>query len=127
MVMPEPTTIGWDEVARANVDLEERLFKLGIRLDYDSDGDTLVVTIGAGGPSIAKQALDDVYFMIDPSSHKFVGATILSFADDFLGKNKIIRKLFPGAVEVLSAGHLERTGSQAKSAKTLFDSAVPRG
>ena len=126
MVMSEPTPIAWDKIAIANTDLNERLFESGVRLDYDEDGDTLFLTIGEGGPSISKEAFDDLFIRVDPTTYQIVGCTIVAFASDLLAKNKLIRKMFPGALEALRAagGTIQWHGRQAERTKPLFDAAL---
>jgi hypothetical protein len=126
MIKDKPIPIDPDKINKANIDLSERLNRKGIRLTYDEDGDTLFVSIGEPVPAIAKPTVDGIYIQIDPTNYKIVGCTILAFASDFLGKNKLIRKTFPDALDVFraSGGTLELKGKQAEKVKLLFEEAL---
>ncbi len=127
MVM-EPTQIPWPEIVKANTDLEERLFNLGVRLDYDEHGDTLLLTIGDGGSSISKQAIEGIYIKIAPDDYKIIGCIVIGFATDLLAKNKIIRKMLPDALAVLKAsnGVIEWQGHNAERTRPIFEAAMIR-
>jgi hypothetical protein len=125
MKIDRPVPIDPEKINKANIDLSERLNLKGVRLTYDEDGDTLFVSIGEPVPSIAKPTIDGIYIQIDPSTYKIVGCTILAFATDFLGKNKLIRKTFPDALDTFKAsgGTLELKGRQAEKTRLLFEEA----
>ena len=125
MVM-KPTEISWEEISKTNTDLQERLSKSGVRLDYDDQGDTLLLTIGKGGPSISKQAIDGIYIKITPVEYKIIGCIVIGFATDLLANNKIIRNMFPDALAILkeSDGVVELEGQSAERTKPIFEAAL---
>ena len=128
MVAGSPTPISNKHIAMANVDLQERLFKEGVTLVYDEDGDTLLITIGESVAAITKQMVDGIYIRVEPTTYKIVGCTILAFASDLLAKNKLIRKAFPNALETLKAsgGTITLVGEKAERTKPLFEGALSR-
>jgi len=118
-----PDRLDTDAVARANIDLAERLFTEGISVAYDEDGDTLFLTIGEGREAITEQVLDGIYLRIDPYTLKFVGCVIIRFVSDILANNKIGRKLFQESFEQLRRqGDLAQwNGLDAQKIKPLFE------
>ena len=126
MLANKPTPIDPMRIIESNFDLSERLFNEGVSLSYDEDSDTLLITIGEPKPSISKPFFDGMYIQIEPSSYKVTGCTILAFMSDLFGKNKLIRKLFPNALEKLqaSAGIIKLSGADAERTKLLFETAI---
>lgn len=124
----EPQTLDQDLIARANLDLAERLFKGGVEFVYDEDGDTLFVTIGAGANAITKHVVDGVYARIDPETLKIVGCTLLAFESDLLANNKLLRKLFLDGFQSLreSGDRIVWEGAEAAKTKPLFELVLAR-
>lgn len=124
----KPTPLDGEQMSRANLDLTERLFYEGVRLVYDEDGDTLLVTIGQEQPAITTHVIDGVYLRIHPETLKIVGCTVIAFASDLLANNKLIRKLFPDALKTLreSGGTIEWEGYQARRIMPVFEFAMSR-
>jgi hypothetical protein len=126
MLANKPIPIDMTQVVKSNFDLSERLFNDGVSLSYDEDGDTLLITIGEPKNSISKPFFDGIYIQIEPTSYKITGCTILAFMSDFLGKNKLIRKLFPNALEQFrdSEGTVQLFGADAERTRLLFETAI---
>ncbi|MBI4310460.1 MAG: hypothetical protein HY681_01655 [Chloroflexi bacterium] len=126
MAIAKPVPVDWEAIARANADLQERLFNEGVHLVYDLDGDTLFVDIGEGGPAITKHLLAGMYVRIDPDTFRILGCTVLAFASEFLAKNKLARKAFPDAMTALKAGggKVDWKGQEATRVLPLFEGAL---
>lgn len=75
-------------IREANSDLEQRLTKEPIELQYDSYSDIMYITLG--GPteayslSVDTTGFDEVYLRLDPESQKLTGIDILHFRRLFL-------------------------------------------
>ncbi len=123
-----PAPIEPEQITRANPDLGDRLFKEGVHLAYDEDSDTLFITIGEPKVGVAKPSIDGIYIQVEPTNYRIIGCTILAFSVDFLGKNKLIRKMFPGLIETFKASGnvLELKGQQAEKIRPLFEEALSR-
>jgi len=124
----QPEELNWDDVATANMDLGERLFKEGVSIAYDEDGDSLFLTIGEGGEAIAEQMIDGIYFRIDPITLKITGCIIVAFISDILANNKLAQKMFQEPF-----AHLRQQGNlacweglQAQKVQPLFALATSR-
>lgn len=117
-----PNELDEEAVARANIDLTERLFNEGVSIAYDEDGDTLFLTIGEGKEAISEQLVDGIYFRIDPNTLKWVGCVIIGFKSDILANNKLARKLFQEGFEQLrrQGDSVQWKGSQAQKVEPLF-------
>ncbi|MCI0441496.1 MAG: hypothetical protein L0177_20530 [Chloroflexi bacterium] len=124
----KPDKLDIEQIARANLDISERLFTEGVHLIYDEDGDTLFLTIGEEQPQINVHVIDGVYYGVHPETLKLVGCTIIAFASDFLANNKLFRRAFPKAIELFRAnnGVIEWKGQDAQRLKPAFDFALAR-
>jgi len=122
----EPAQLDYEAVARANTDLSERLFREGVSIIYDEDGDTLLVDIGEGGEAIADHVVDGLYIRLNPLTYKAVGVTIIGFVSDVLAHNKLIRKLFQDSFERFrnAGGRTEWKAMEARRAMPLFEAAL---
>jgi hypothetical protein len=118
----KPTPLDMDKVSRLNTDLAERLFKEGVHLAYEEDADVLLMTIGEGKLAVTTPIIDGIYVCVEPESLKIIGFTIIEFASNLLANNRLLRKLFPNALELLRAndGILVWEGQQAQKLKNLF-------
>lgn len=117
-----PDALDREAVARANIDVGERLFKEGVSIDYDEDGDTLFLTIGEATEAISEQMVDGIYFRLNPYTQKIVGYVIIRFVSDILANNKLARKLFQEGFEQLrrQGGSVRWEGLQAQKVQPLF-------
>ncbi len=122
----ESVEIPWAKIAQANPNLSDRLFREGVSLVYDEDGDTLIIIIGEGGVSLTKQAINDVYIRIEPETLKIAGCVILGFVSDFYAKNKIVRKLLPPDTpnSLREQGTVRLLGHDAEQVKPTFETAM---
>jgi len=117
-----PTPLNGEQIARANLDLAERLFNEGVHLVYDEDGDTLLATIGEGKQAITTPLIGGIYFRIEPETFKIVGCTVIAFASDLLANHKLLREAFPNALQAFkqSGGVIEWHGQQARKIMPVF-------
>jgi len=124
----KPKELDWDEVAKANIDLAERLFREGVSIAYDEDGDSLFLTIGEGREAITEQIVDGIYFRIDPGTLKVIGCVIIAFISDILANNKLARKMFQeGFAQLRQQGDSVRwEGLQAQKVQPLFELVISR-
>ena len=120
------TKLDHEAVARANADLSERLFREGVSITYDEDGDTLLIDIGEGGEAIADHVVDGLYIRLDPLTLKVVGCTAIGFASDALEHNRAFRKLFQGDFDHFrgAGGKGEWRGAEAQRVTPLFGAAL---
>lgn len=118
-----PNKVDWDAISRANIDLSERLFKEGISVAYDEDGDTLFFTIGKAREAITEQVIDGIYTRIDPYTLKFSGFVIVRFVSDILHNNKLVRKLFQESFEQIrrQGDMVQWNGLEAQRIKPFFE------
>lgn len=118
-----PKELDGEGIAKANVDLAERLLNEGVSIAYDEDGDTLFLTIGEGGEAVSDQMVDGIYFRINPDTLKVVGCVIVAFKSDILANNKLARKLFQEGFEKLrqQGGSVQWDGLQAMKVQPLFE------
>lgn len=125
-MLDQPREIDPDALARANLDLTERVFREGISLAYDDDADTLLISVGEGDESIAQQFVDGIYVHIHPVTLKIVGCTIVGLVSDLFAHNKMIRKLFQESFERFrtTGGKTEWKGIEAQRAVPLFEAAL---
>jgi hypothetical protein len=124
----KPTPLDGEQISKANLDLAERLFNEGVYITYDDDGDTLFITIGQGQPAITTHVVGGIYLRIQPETLKIVGCTVIAFASDLLANNKLIRKLFPNALESFKGtdGTIEWKGQKARRMLPVFEVAMSR-
>lgn len=117
-----PDALDGEAVAKANIDLAERLFKEGVSIAYDEDGDTLFLTIGEATEAISEQMVDGIYCRLDPNTLKVVGWVIIRFVSDILASNKLARKLFQEGFEQLrrQGDSVRWEGLQAQKVQPLF-------
>ncbi|GEM_PF-1565960 len=126
MVNSIQQSIDWNEVTERNRDLEHRLNKLGLTFSYDEDGDTLFVTIGEGSEALTEHFADDVFIRLHPETQKIQGFVIVSFENDFLGKNKFFRSLLGEDFKSLRAagGTINLEGTAAQKAGSVFEAVL---
>ena len=117
-----PDALDVDAVAKANIDLAERLFEEGVSIAYDEDGDTLFLTIGEAKDAISEQIVDGIYFRLDPYTLKVAGCVVIRFVSDILANNKLARKLFQEGFEQLrrEGDSVRWEGLQAQKVGPLF-------
>lgn len=122
-MIDQPEELDGDAIAKANVDLSERLFEEGVSIAYDEDGDILFMTIGEGKEAISEQVVDGIYVRIDPDTLKIVGCIIIGFVSDILAHNKLARKMFQESFEQLrrQGDSAQWSGSQAQKMKPIFE------
>lgn len=118
----KPDILNGEAVARANIDLAERLFKEGVSVSYDEDGDTLFLTIGEATEAISEQLVDGIYFRIESNTLKVVGCVIIRFVSDILANNKLARKLLQEGFQQLRQQRdtIRWEGLQAQRVQPLF-------
>lgn len=125
----EARTLDWGTVTRCNFDLAERLFREGLSLVYDDDGDTLIGSLGKGGnEALTEEVLDNIYLRIAPESHLVVGFMVLDFAGDFLANNRLFRDSLGDWFRDFRAGGGEQflEGHDASRVQPLFAMALSR-
>lgn len=125
-MLDRPKEIDPEAVTRANIDLSERIFREGLSIVYDDDGDTLLLTIGEGAEAITQQFIDGIYVRIHPVTLKIVGCTIVGLVSDIFAHNKAIRKLFADSFERFrsAGGREEWKGLEAQRVLPLFEVAI---
>lgn len=105
------------EISRVNYDLSDRIMNEGITLDYNPEADVLSITIGDPKSAITEPWLDDAMYRVDPDTLKIVGIEIVAFFSDFVRKNKIIRKLLRGYLELMREGKKDIEVTESKDRK----------
>ena len=108
-----------DEISRVNFDLSDRIMAEGVTLDYNPEADLLTVTIGEPREAITEPLLDDVLYRVDPETMKIVGVEIIAFFGDFVRKNKVVRKLLKGYLEMMREGKRDISITEPKDRKLL--------
>ena len=106
-----------EEVRRINFDLSDRIMAEGITLDYNPEADVLTITIGDPRPAITDPLLDGVMFRVDPDTKKITGFEVVAFFGDFVRRNKVVRKLLKGYLEMMSEGKREIAVGDPKDRK----------
>ncbi|MBM2826541.1 MAG: hypothetical protein HW403_605, partial [Dehalococcoidia bacterium] len=75
----------WNGISAANRDLEGRVYRLGIRCEYESETDTLLITVGRRGKqSTTESAFKGLEVRIDSDSYKISALEIVGFAEYFM-------------------------------------------
>lgn len=106
-----------EEIKRVNFDLSDRIMAEGIMLDYNAEADLLTIIIGSPRVAITEPLLDDVMYRVDPDTKKIVGFEIVAFFGDFVRRNKVVRKLLKGYLEMMRAGEREIAVAEPKDRK----------
>ena len=108
-----------EEINRINFDISDRIMTEGVTLDYNPEADLLTITIGESRHAITEPLLDDVMYRVDPDTLKIVGVEIVAFFSDFVRRNKVVRKLLKGYLEMMREGKRDIIVTETKDRKIL--------